>query len=77
LQSEYWGLRSMAYEIKKNKKGHYNFFRFESQSKIINKLHDNFKVSEEIIKYLTLKVNTISNKPSLMMQTPNEVGRKT
>ena len=72
VKKEYWGLRSLAYEIKKNKKGHYIFFGLNTSPEVINKMENDFKVSEDIIKFLTIKVENIDNKPTLMMQTPSE-----
>jgi small subunit ribosomal protein S6 len=72
LKREYWGLRSLAYEIKKNKKGHYVFFGLNTSSEVINKIENDFKVSEDVIKFLTIRVDSIDDKPTLMMQTPSE-----
>ena len=72
VKKEYWGLRSLAYEIKKNKKGHYIFFGLDTSPEVINKMENDFKVSEDIIKFLTIRVENIDNKPTLMMQTPSE-----
>jgi small subunit ribosomal protein S6 len=71
VKKEYWGLRNLAYDIKKNKKGHYIFFGIKGKSDIITKMENNFKVSEDIIKFLTICVDKIDEKPSLMMQTPS------
>ena len=72
IKKEYWGLRSLAYEINKNKKGHYVFFGLSVTPEIVNKIENNFKVSEDVLKFLTIRVNKIEEKPSLMMQTPSE-----
>ena len=76
IKKEYWGLRSLSYEIKKNKKGHYVFFGLEATPEIINKIENDFKISEDVIKFLTIRVNEIDTKPSLMMQTPSETEKK-
>ena len=73
VKKEYWGLRNLAYEIKRNKKGHYVFLGIETSSNIINKIENDFKVSEDVINFLTVRVENIDKKPTLMMQTPNEI----
>ncbi|WPX96902.1 30S ribosomal protein S6 [Candidatus Bandiella euplotis] len=72
IKKEYWGLRSLAYEIKKNKKGHYIFFGLKATPETITKVENDFKISEDVIKFLTIRVDRIDEKPSLMMQTPSE-----
>ena len=72
VKKEYWGLRSLSYEIKKNKKGHYIFLGLNASPDVVNKIENDFKVSEDIIKFLTIKVKGIDDKPTLMMQTPSE-----
>ena len=73
IKKEYWGLRSLAYEINKNKKGHYIFFGLNVTPEIINKIENHFKVSEDVLKFLTIRVSKIEEKPSLMMQTPSTI----
>ncbi|MFQ3306858.1 MAG: small subunit ribosomal protein S6 [Candidatus Midichloriaceae bacterium] len=73
LKKEYWGLRSLSYEIKKNKKGHYVMFGIKSKPEIITKMENDFKISEDVIRYLTVRTDDIDNAPSLMMQTPSEM----
>jgi small subunit ribosomal protein S6 len=72
IKKEYWGLRTLAYEIKKNRKGHYIFFGLDATPEIVNKIENDFKISEDVIKFLTIRVDKIDEKPSLMMQTPSE-----
>ena len=72
IKKEYWGLRSLSYEIKKNKRGHYVFFGLNAAPEVIDKIQNNFKISEDVLKSLTVQVNKIDDNPSLMMQTPSE-----
>lgn len=69
-KKEYWGLRSLAYEVKKNKKGHYIMLGVEASSDAVAEFERNCKINEDVIKYLTLKVEEISASPSAMMQAP-------
>lgn len=73
LKKEYWGLRNLAYEISKNKKGHYVMLGLKANSDIIEELKRNSKINENVIKFLTLKVDKIDDEPSIMMQTPADI----
>lgn len=70
LKKEYWGLRSLAYDVKKNKKGHYVMLGIEAEPEAIVEFERNCKISEDIIKYLSIKVDSISDEASPMMQAP-------
>jgi small subunit ribosomal protein S6 len=70
VKKEYWGLRTLAYEIKKNKKGHYVMLGIKAEPAIVKELERTLKINEDIIKYLTVKCDTLDDKPSFMMQNP-------
>jgi len=67
---EYWGLRLMAYEVKKNAKGHYVMFGVEAKTDALSEFERQCKISEDIIKYMTIKVDKRDDQPSIMMQAP-------
>lgn len=71
---EYWGLRTLAYIIKKNKKGHYIMLGVSAEDSVVKELERNFKINEDVIKYLSIKVEEIDDAPSHMMQAPSELG---
>ncbi len=56
VQTQNWGLLNLAYLIKKNKKGNYLHFKFESAPNVINELEKNEKLDKNILKFLTIKV---------------------
>jgi small subunit ribosomal protein S6 len=69
---EYWGLRSLAYEINKNKKGHYLFYVIKAGSKLsIKNIINKLRYREEILRFAFFKTKFYDSKPSLMMQTPS------
>jgi len=70
LKREYWGLRTLAYIVRKNKKGHYIMLGLNASDAAIKELERNFKINEEVIKYLTIRVEKIEEAPSYMMQAP-------
>ncbi len=73
VKKEYWGLRSLEYEIKKNKRGHYVFLGLNANPDVLNKMENDFKVSEDVIKFLTIKVKTIGENPTLMMKNLSRI----
>lgn len=73
IKKEYWGLRSLAYEVKKNKKGHYIMLAIDAPSTTVKELERQFKISEDVLKYLTIKVEKIDISPSPMMNTPADL----
>jgi small subunit ribosomal protein S6 len=75
LKKEYWGLRTLAYPIKKNKKAHYLYTVINSQHTVVQKIQENLNVSENIIKYLIIKIKNYTKKPSLMIQLLNNLNK--
>src|SRR3546814_4116383 len=53
--SEYWGLRTLAYRIKKNRKGHYVMLRVDAPAAAMHELERNLRLSDDVIRYLTVR----------------------
>ena len=66
VKKENWGLRSLAYRIKKNKKGHYFMLNLDSDPSTIFEYERRMRINEDIIRFLTIKINEIDHKPSLL-----------
>lgn len=69
VKTEYWGLRSLAYEIGNNKKGHYVFLGLDTDSSVINEIERKMKLSENIIRYSNIRVEAISSEPSPILRS--------
>ena len=54
---EYWGLRGLAYRIKKNRKGHYVLLNINAPSGAVVELERQLKINEDVLRYLTVKVD--------------------
>ncbi len=50
------GKRRLAYEVKKNKEGYYVVFYFEANTSLIEELERNYRITDEVIKFMTVKV---------------------
>ncbi len=55
-----WGLKNLAYRIKKNRKGHYVLFNFSAPAQAIAEFERIMRVNEDIIRYMTVKVDEFS-----------------
>ncbi len=65
---EHWGLKTLAYRIKKNRKGHYVLFNFETIGDAVAELERRMRLSEDVLRYLTLRIETVDERPSVMLQ---------
>lgn len=66
IRKENWGLRNLAYRVKKNRKGHYVMLALEANAAAINELQRHYKLHEDVIRYITIKVDAIAQKPSAL-----------
>jgi small subunit ribosomal protein S6 len=67
-KTEFCGLRSLAYMIKKNKKGHYVLLNIHSKADAIAEIERQMAINEDILRYLTIRVKELDNTPSALMQ---------
>src|ERR1044071_8399791 len=65
---EYWGLRNLAYRMNKNRKGHYVLFNIEAPAAAIAELERTMRINEDVLRYLTLRVDAHEEGPSPIMQ---------
>ena len=56
-KQEYWGLRGLAYRIKKNRKGHYVLLNINAPSAAVIELERQLKINEDVLRYITVKVD--------------------
>ena len=66
-ETEIWGLKNLAYKIKKNRKGNFVMMAVEGSGAAISELERNFRIEEDVIRYLTVKVKKFNEGPSIMM----------
>jgi small subunit ribosomal protein S6 len=72
LKREYWGLRPLAYEINKNRRGHYMLLGVEANNAGMDALRNELRLSEEVIRNLEVVVDKIDNKPSAILSRHEE-----
>jgi small subunit ribosomal protein S6 len=69
---EYWGLRSLTFRIKKNRKAHYVLLCVDAPAKAITEMERQMGLSEDVLRHLTVRVEAIDEAPSAMMQKRDE-----
>ena len=69
---EYWGLRALAYRIKKNRKGHYVMFNMETGPEALREYERIMGLNEDVLRFLNIRIEEIIDGPSIMMQAKTE-----
>ncbi|HZF96514.1 MAG TPA: 30S ribosomal protein S6 [Allosphingosinicella sp.] len=67
-KTETWGLRNIAYRIQKNRKAHYVAIDFEAPAPVVAELERQTQISEDVIRYMTIRVDAHEAGPSAMMR---------
>lgn len=66
---EYWGLRSLAYRIRKNRKGHYMLLNIDAPPAAVHEMERQMALNEDVVRHLTVRVESLQEGPSAMMQS--------
>lgn len=67
-KTEQWGLRSLAYRIKKNRKGHYTQLTIDGPAAAVQELERQLGLNEDVLRSLTLRIDAIDMEPSAILQ---------
>ena len=68
VKTETWGLRSLAYRIAKNRKAHYVMLEIDAPAGVVAELERQTQINEDVIRYMTVKVDAHEQGPSVMMR---------
>ena len=63
-KTEYWGLRNLAYPIKKSRKAHYSLINIDAPGDAIHELERRHRINEDVLRFLTVKVDKLNEEPS-------------
>ncbi|MEC9433048.1 MAG: 30S ribosomal protein S6 [Pseudomonadota bacterium] len=66
--SEYWGVRTMAYKINKNRKGHYAFLKTDSPAAAVQEMERLMRLHDDVLRVMTVKVEVHEEGPSAVLQ---------
>ena len=69
---ESWGVKSLQYRIEKNRKAHFTLVDIDAPAATIHELERQWRISEDVLRYLTIKVDTFEDGPSAMLQRREE-----
>ena len=67
-KTEQWGVKSLAYRLKKNRKAHFIFFNVDAPPAALNEVERQERLSEDVLRYLTIRVEQHEDGPSAMMR---------
>jgi small subunit ribosomal protein S6 len=67
-KSEYWGLRSLAYKIKKSRKAHYTLLNIDGPPAAVAEMERRMGISTDVIRFITIKVEEHEAEPSIQMR---------
>ncbi len=65
---EYWGVRSLAYRIKKNRKAHFSLLNIDAPPAALTEMERQMGINEDIIRFMTVRVEALEQAPSAMMR---------
>ncbi|AQR73293.1 30S ribosomal protein S6 [Sphingomonas sp. LM7] len=68
VKTETWGLRSLAYRIAKNRKAHYVMLEIDAPAGVVAELERQTQINEDVIRYMTVKVDGLEEGPTVMMR---------
>jgi len=74
-RTETWGLKSLAYKIERNRKAHFVMLNIDGPGSVVAELERQTRINEDIIRYMTIRVEEHEDGPSVMMRK-NERERK-
>ena len=69
---EYWGLRSLAYRVKKNRKGHYMLLGLDAKPAFITEMERRLGLNEDVLRFMTLRVEEITEEPSAILSRKSD-----
>jgi small subunit ribosomal protein S6 len=75
-KQESWGLRNLAYKINKNRKGHYMLLNIDGPADAIVEYERLMRLHEDIIRFLTMRIKSVDEKPSPLMSNKNDRQKK-
>jgi small subunit ribosomal protein S6 len=75
-KTEMWGVKSLAYRIKKNRKAHFTMFSLNAPPAAVAEMERQMRINEDILRFMTIRVDAFEEGPSVMMQKRERDERK-
>lgn len=67
-KTEYWGLKTLAYRINKNRKAHFSLMNLDAPHEAIAEMERQMRINEDVLRYMTVRVDELEEEPSIQMQ---------
>lgn len=74
-KTEHWGLRTLAYRIKKNRKGHYVLMNIDAPAAAVHEMERTLRINEDVLRYLTIRVDELEEGPSAVLRRDKDSDR--
>ncbi len=71
-KTEQWGLRTLAYRINKNKKGHYTLINIDAPAAAIHEMERTMRIHDDVMRYMTVRVDEHEEGPSAILRRAND-----
>ena len=75
-KTEYWGLKSLAFRINKNRKAHFTLMNVEAPPEAVTEMERQMRINEDILRFLTMRVDGLEEEPSVQMQKKERDDRR-
>lgn len=75
-KSEYWGLKNLAYKIKKNRKGHYVLLNIDAPSGAMAEVERQARLHEDILRFMTIRVDELEEGQSIVLRSKADKDRR-
>ena len=72
---EYWGLRTLSYKIKKNRKGHYVLMNIEAPAEAMHEVERQMRIHDDVLRYMTIRVDEHEEGPSAVLRNKGSEDR--
>jgi len=76
LKTETWGLKNLAFKIDRNRKAHFVLLNIDAPGTVVAELERQSRINEDIIRYLTVRVEELEEGPSVMMRKQDREQRR-
>ncbi len=75
-KTEYWGLKSLAFRVNKNRKAHYTLMNIDAPHEAVAEMERQMRINEDVLRFLTVRVDELEDVPSVQMQKKERDDRR-
>ena len=75
-KTEYWGVKSLTYKIKKNRKAHFTLMNIDAPSTAVSEMERRMRLSTDILRFMTIRVDELESEPSVQMRKNDRDDRR-